>query len=178
MAKVPFSKLKAEKNQEIKTVEINGQVIEVKQYLPSNDKLELISNVINTAANVKEGMNFANPVLIDICGTLEIIYAYTNISFTEKQKEDPTKLYDLLDNSGIIDAIINLIPEIEYNFVIDGIEQSVESVYTYHNSFLGILETIKEDYSDMELDASKIQSMLNGNPEELGFLKDVLTKLG
>lgn len=178
MAKVPFSKLKAEKNQEIKTVVINDQTIEVKQYLPSNDKLGLISNVINMAANVQEGMNFANPVLIEICGTLEIIYAYTNISFTEKQKEDPTKLYDLLDNSGIIDAVMNLIPEAEYNFIIDGIDQSVESIYQYHNSFLGILETLKTDYSNLDLDAQKIQKMLNSNPEELGFLKEVLTKLG
>lgn len=178
MAKVPFSKLKAEKNQEIKTVIINDQTIEVKQYLPSNDKLGLISNVINMAANVQEGMNFANPVLIEICGTLEIIYAYTNITFTEKQKEDPTKLYDLLDNSGIIDAVMNLIPETEYNFIIDGIDQSVESIYQYHNSFLGILETLKTDYSNLDLDAQRIQKMLNSNPEELGFLKDVLTKLG
>ena len=177
MAKVPFSKLGATKNQEVKTVIINEQTIEVKQYLPSNDKLELISNVINTAANVKEGMNFANPVLIDICGTLEIIYAYTNISFTEKQKEDPTKLYDLLDNSGIIDAIINLIPEIEYNFIIDGIDQSVESIYTYHNSLLGILEHVSQDYSNMDLEASAIQQKL-GDPDNMAFLKEVLTKLG
>ena len=33
------------------------------------------------------------------------MYAYTNINFTEKQKEDPTKLYDMLISSGLVAGI-------------------------------------------------------------------------
>ena len=47
MAKVAFSKLGLKVNQDIKTIEFNGQNIEVKQYLPIQDKLRLISNIIN-----------------------------------------------------------------------------------------------------------------------------------
>jgi hypothetical protein len=54
-------------------------------------------------------------------GALEVIYQYTNLSFTEKQKEDPVKIYDLLEGNGIIDKIVAAIPEIEYNAIIDGI---------------------------------------------------------
>jgi hypothetical protein len=47
MAKISFSKLGLKLNQEIKTVEYNGQNIEIKQYLPIQNKLQLISSVIN-----------------------------------------------------------------------------------------------------------------------------------
>ena len=49
MAKVSFTKLGLKLNSEVKTIQFNGQDIEIKQYLPVNDKLELISNVINLA---------------------------------------------------------------------------------------------------------------------------------
>jgi hypothetical protein len=49
MAKISFTKLGLKVNQEIKTIEYNGQIIEVKQYLPIQDKLQLISDIINQA---------------------------------------------------------------------------------------------------------------------------------
>ena len=49
MAKVSLTKLGLKVNQDIKNIEFNEQIVEVKQYLPVNDKLELISNVINLA---------------------------------------------------------------------------------------------------------------------------------
>ena len=36
---------------------------------------------------------------------LEIIFTYTNISFTEKQKEDLFKLYDLMKGNGLIQKV-------------------------------------------------------------------------
>ena len=103
MAKVSLTKLGLKVNQEIKTIEFNEQTIEVKQYLPINDKLELISNVINSAHDEN---NFANPVKVSVFTTLEIMYAYTNINFTDKQKEDPTKLYDMLISSGLVSKLL------------------------------------------------------------------------
>ena len=42
MAKVTFNKLNLIKNTEIKNIYINENIIEVKQYLPVEEKLELI----------------------------------------------------------------------------------------------------------------------------------------
>jgi hypothetical protein len=81
MAKVSLTKLGLKVNQDIKNIEFNEQIIEVKQYLPVNDKLELISNVINSAHDEN---NFSNPVKVSVFTTLEIMYAYTNINFTDK----------------------------------------------------------------------------------------------
>ena len=175
MAKVAFTKLGLKKKDEVKTVNINNNVIEVKQYLPINDKLALISRVINLSHDSSN--NFANPVQVEVIGTIEIIAAYTNLSFTEKQKEDYAKLYDLLEENGITKDLISAIPEDEYAFLIDGINDSVEAVYKYQDSILGILEVISQDYSNLDFDATKIQQQL-ADPDNLSLLKDVLTKLG
>ena len=174
MAKVSLTKLSLKVNQDVKYVECNGQVIEVKQYLPVNDKLELIGNVINSAHDEN---NFSNPVKVNIFTTLEILYVYTNINFTEKQKEDPAKLYDLVVSSGLVDAVLNVIPEDEYEEVVCGIADSIEAIYNYRNSVMGILDTISADYSNLNLDATEIQKKL-GDPENMALLKQVLTKLG
>jgi hypothetical protein len=42
---------------------------------------------------------------------------------------------------------------------------------------LGILETIKTDYSDLNLDATEIQSKL-ADPENMELLKNILSRLG
>ena len=75
MAKVAFTKLGLKRKDEVKTVNINNNVIEVKQYLPINDKLALISRVINLSHDSSN--NFANPVQVEVIGTIEIIAAYT-----------------------------------------------------------------------------------------------------
>lgn len=174
MAKVSFSKLGLKVNQDIKTIIFNNQNIEIKQYLPINEKLELISNVINAS---HDDNNFANPVKVSVFTTLEIMYAYTNINFTDKQKEDPTKLYDMLVSSGLVAAVVNAIPEAEYHEVLCGVSDSIDAIYTYRNSVMGILEQVSQDYSALDLDATKIQEKL-ADPENMAFLKEVTTKLG
>ena len=174
MAKVAFSKLGLKLNNEIKTIEFNEQTIEVKQYLPVNDKLELISNVINWSA---DDNNFANPVKIAIFTTLEILYNYTNLNFTEKQKEDPAKLFDLVISSGLVKEVVNAMDKAEYDDLISAIQRSVNAVYEYKNSVFGILDAITTDYNSLNLDALNIQQAL-ADPENMDLLKQVLTKLG
>ena len=174
MAKISFTKLGIKLNQDINNINFNNQIIEVKQYLPVNEKLELISNVINFSA---DDNNFANPVKIELFTVLEILYNYTNINFTEKQKEDPAKLYDIVVSSGLVEAVLDAIPETEYNTLIDGIWDSVDAVYSYKNSVFGILDTISTDYSNLNLDATEIQQKL-ADPENIGLLRQVMTKLG
>ena len=174
MAKVSFTKLGLKKNEEVGVLHINEQDIEVKQYLPINEKLELISSVINSAADEN---NFSNPVKENVFLTLEILYHYTNINFTDKQKEDPVKLYDLVVSSGLVNKVTDLIPEEELDEVINGVAQSVKAIYTYRNSVLGILESISKDYSNLDLNATEIQQKL-ADPDNMALLKQVLTKLG
>lgn len=174
MAKMPFSKLGLKKVDEVQTVTINGLEVEVKQYLPVAEKLELIANVLNNSA---DDNNFANPVKTYVLSHLEIIYAYTNLSFTDKQKEDPAKLYDILETNRVIDSIILSIPSSEYENLIEDITSTIDAYYKYKNSALGILEAATTDYKNLDLEASDIQKKI-ADPDNLTLLKDVITKLG
>ena len=97
MAKLAFSKLGLKTNNEITNILVNDHAIEVKTYVPVNSKLELISNIINLAA---DDNGYYNEGKLKVYFTLEVIYAYTNLSFTDKQKEDPCKLYDFFVRNG------------------------------------------------------------------------------
>ena len=174
MAKVAFSKLGVKTNQEVKTITWNDQTIEVKQYLPVNNKLELISRVINLSADEN---NFANPVKVDIYFAIEMVDAYTNISFTEKQKEDVCKLFDSITSSGLFTAVKDAIPLEEYDNLYYDMNGCVSAVYNYKNSVMGILENITTDYDNLSLDASAIQQKL-ADPQNLELLKGVMAKLG
>lgn len=174
MANVSFTKLKLNKNTDLNTFDWNNEVIEVKQYLPVMDKLQLIQNVINASA---DNNNFPNPVKTEIYITLEMIRFYTNIKFTDKQMEDPAKLYDLIVSSGFKNEVFKHIPNDEIVTVTDGTYECGEAVYGYRNSALGIVDTLARDYSDTEMNAENIRKQL-ADPESLGLLKDILSKMG
>jgi hypothetical protein len=174
MAKLAFTKLGLKVNDEIKTVKFNEQDIEVKQYLPVNEKLEVIAEVLNNSA---DDNNFANPVKVDVYTAIAVFEAYTNISFTEKQKENVTKLYDAVVSTGFYNRIIEAIPHEEINSLTVAIGDTIDAFYRYRNSVMGILENISTDYSNLNLDASVIQQKL-ADPENMELLRSVLSKLG
>lgn len=174
MARIPFTKLKCKINIDEVPVQIGEETIAVKQYLPIQEKLELISKVIMQAHEQDE--NYSNPVKAGVYRDLEVIFAYTNISFTEKQKEDLPKLYDMLYSSGVIAEVLKNIPENEYMEIVFGVRDSIEAIYKYQNSVLGVLDTIKTDYSDTEFDLSKMQEALASS--DLSVVKDIVSKLG
>lgn len=175
MAKISLTKLGLTKNTLLNTFTWKDQTIEVKDYLPIQEKVEIVVNVLN---NCQDGNNFINQARFDMYLELEMIYKYTNINFTDKQKEEATKTYDLLKGSGLLDEILkNHIKEEEYETVRYWAWNTADHMYTYRNSVYGILDAVKTDYSDLNLDAEAIKEKIS-NPDDLSLLKDVLTKLG
>lgn len=174
MAKVAFSKLKCKVNDTEVSVQIGEETVMVKQYLPIQEKLRLIGRVVELAH--EQSYNFNNPVKCQMINEMEIVFAYTNLSFTEKQKEDLPKTYDMLYSSGVLTEILKTIPDEEYYCIINGVHNTIEALYKYQNSVLGLLDTVSQDYSDLELDVSKIQEQLKGITD-LNMVKGLLTNL-
>lgn len=171
--KIPFDSIKSNISRITRTVKINNKEIQVKQYLPINEKLELVTKVLHEITGNK--YNFLNPIQLDIYTTIEIIKAYTNIEFAEDIL--PADLYDALEIDDIANKIIAVIPKSEYDFIQDGVQSTATAYYTYINSALGILETVTTDYSNLNLDATEIQNKI-GDPTNLTLLKNVMEKLG
>jgi len=174
MAKPTFSKLKLSANTEEKEFTWEDQVIKVKQYLSIEDKLKLITEVLNAAADENR---FYNKGKIDMYFKLYITYFYTNINFTDKQKEEAIKTYDALYSSGLWDCIKKAIPEEELDYVYDLVVDAVKQIYDYQNSVYGILDNMNTDYNNLNFDIQKITENLK-NKEGVQFLDQVLTKMG
>lgn len=179
MAKVPFSKLDVKLNnsscqQSYHTSKGEEVFYEVKYYLPIKDKLEMISNIINQSI---DDNGYYNPIRVQIFTVLEVTYFYTNLSFTAKQKEDPFKLYDLLVSSGIFKDIIKCINEDDWIGIQEATIFTMDNIYKQKNSALGILEAVTDDYNNLSLDAKDIHQELS-DPNTLGLLRDIITKLG
>lgn len=174
MAKVYFGKLNLNIDKTNKTISLpDGTEIEVKQYLPIEDKMTIIDNVINRAVTDK---GYYSSVIIDILLTIEIIFAYTNINITEKQREDIYKIYDMFISTGAFKTIKEAIPSAELDFIYSNTYKFIEILYTYKNSALGIMDAINADYGDTVYEAEQIQNAL-GDKDNLRLVKDILEKL-
>lgn len=157
MANVTFSKLNLKKKEEIKTIKFNEQEIEIKQYLPIQEKLNVIYNAIS---KTEDENRFFNPVKLECFCTLEIIYAYTNIKFTDKQLEDEAKIFDLMEENGLIDLIFSAIPEEETNFIMDSCVESAEAIYKFSNSAYGLIQYIIAQKEVLDLDLSNFMEQI------------------
>ena len=173
MAKLAFSKLGLKNNNQVANIYYNEQTIEVKQYISVNDKLKLISDVINKSVDEH---SFCNPVKVNVYTALGVLDYYTNISFTEKQKDDPVKLYDLIQGNGLLKQILDAIPVGEYGELYKGIWESVEAIYTYRNSIMGVLDNVSNDYDNVNVDVNKTIEQIKNLDHSL--LSEVMTKLG
>lgn len=169
MAKVTFSKLSLKEKKDTMTLIIGDNEVEVKQYLPLNDKLALIENVLNQA---KDDNRFPVSIKLSAFAALEILFNYTNISFTDKQKEDLVKLYDIFASNGIFDMIYQHIPPQEFGFLMDGIFKTADAIYKYNNSIRGIMEDLAADYNNLQFDAEKIKKDI-ADPNNLSLLKAI-----
>ena len=179
MAKVPFSKLQASINncdckKSYRNKASEEICYEVKCYLPFAEKLELVSRIINQSI---DDNGFYNPMRVKLYMTLEVVYAYTNLSFTEKMKEDPFKLYDILVSTGIFTDIIDCICEKDWAEIQENVWTTIKNIYDYRNSLMGIMEAVSTDYSQLNLDATEIKNKL-ADKDNLELLRDVLSKLG
>lgn len=174
MAKVSFNKLGLKIKDTVETMDFNGQNIEIKQYLPVAEKLDMISWVINQSA---DDLKFYNVGKLDIFKNIALAQHYTNINFTDKQLDDVSKLYDMLISSGLMSQILELIPDEEYLWINETLVDTVDSIYKYRNSIMGILDSVTTDYDNLNFDVQQLQENIS-NPENLTLLKDVVTKLG
>lgn len=174
MAKVSFNKLGLKIDDSVKELTFHDQSIEVKQYIPVNEQLDLISWVINQSV---DDLKFYNVGKLHIFKDIAIVQHFTNINFTDKQLEDPAHLWDLLASSGLLDMVYELIPDPVIIFIEDTLDNTVDSIYKYQNSVMGILDIVTADYQNLNFDVKSLQENIS-NPENLGLLKDVMTKLG
>lgn len=166
MAKVTFGSLKLKMKDEVKTITINEKEIEIKQYLSAEDKNSILESTIVQA----DGGTILNTFAIDVYFHLFIIFKYTNLTFTDTQKADMFKLYDILESNEIINQIVAEIPTEEYKELRDNLEEMIKLYNEYRNSAKALVEqftmfapntAIDINEKIQNLDISKMQEILS-----------------
>ena len=105
-----------------------------------------------------------------------MLRVYTNISFTEKQLEDPQKLYDIIVLNNIWETVKDSIPEKERDYIWDNTCALAREITEYNHSALGILNLLSNDYDNLSLDTTDMANKLS-NVDNLKMLREILTKL-
>lgn len=175
MAKVAFSKLNCKVNANVGSFEFNDQTIEVKAYLPIQDKFDLAARVLDC---VVDDSIIYNPEKVNLFLTLEILYAYTNITFTDKQKEDPGKLYDMIVSSGLADDVFAVLPDSEAITLQRMVYHAMDDIYAYRNSARAIASEFISNSEQLKETSEQVMKNVSNAPEGMKMLKDTLDKLG
>jgi len=95
---------------------------------------------------------------------------YTNISFTEQQKEDELKIYDQLKSNGFFEKFFEVLPEDEYNELLRNIEIIKEDNLKYHSSAASVLHNVVANLPKNAEAAAKMVEEFN--PEKFKAVVD------
>lgn len=141
MAQVTYAGLKLKVNTDVKTFTWEEKEIEVLQYLPIKDKYDLIMITLQKA---KEG-DIYNPIKLDMYFHLNLVYLYSNIHFTDKQKEDEEKIFDTLVSTKLLDKILENMAESEFEDLWSKMNDYMNNELKYTTTAAAVIKSIIQD---------------------------------
>lgn len=174
MAKVAFSKVTPIKTIEPVIIKIGDIEITVIQYLPVDDKAQLISELLSYTI---DSTGAYNPMRLEIWFKVLLIRYYTNINITDKQLENISKVFDALELNYVCDSVIKAIPTREYELLWDAAQKCANNIVSYNNSLAGMINMINADYAIAKDDIDKTIEKIE-DPEKLTTVKEILDKIG
>lgn len=110
-----FSELELKINDKVRTLKFKNKDIKVKQYLPIQDKLNLVQ--IALQQSLDEGIY--NDGLLTAYFHTYVVMFYTDLEFTEEEKQDVLTLFNLMDSENLIGSVIELIPQSEFGDLLE-----------------------------------------------------------
>ena len=134
-----YSDLNLSINNEMITTIVNEVEIEVRKYLPIEDKIDLIEVALQKA----EENGIYNEMKLAMYFDLYIIYMYTNLEFTDEEKMNEYKLYNELESNGVITAVLGTLEEYEILFHYLNIMK--EAKMKYKTSAAAMIQTFVQD---------------------------------
>ena len=168
---ISYANLKLKLNNDTKNFIFGEHTIEVYQYLPVADKYDL---VMITLQKSEEGYLY-NPIKLDMFFHLHLVYMYSNLNFTQKQKEDEEKIYDCLRSNGLLDKILENFPEAEYKELMKFLEELIDVKYRFNLSAAGTVDRI---LTDLPRQAEAMQEILQEyDPNKINNIMELAKKL-
>lgn len=137
-----YSNLNLKINTDASVVKIGDNTeIEVLQYLPIEDKIDLIQ--IALQKSLENGIY--NEIKLDMYFNLYLVYMYSDLEFTDEEKEDEFKLYNELQSNDMIAHVIAGMDEGEYDSLLDYLKIMKNSHESYRNSAAALIQSFIQD---------------------------------
>ena len=134
--------------------------VNVLNYLPIEDKNDIIKMAIQNA----EENGVLNDLLLDMYFRLYTVYMYTDIEFSDDERNNPAEIYNVLESSGLIGAIMHAIPAAELAYLVNMKDAMVERHLARRGS---IAATIQSFIEMMPKNAEAANDIIkNFNPED------------
>lgn len=170
-----FAKMKLKYNEPAAAeAVINDELtLEVRQYLPQKDKVDFVEFV--TLRSLDSTTGCFSSIRLDTFFGIAIVKWYGGVSFTDKQLEDPEKIFDILQTNNVIDGVVGAMPQDEYTTLENYVNEIVADISRYNSSFAGMMAGMNTDAVDLgeEID-SILESIKNREGLELlGAIKDI-----
>ena len=155
-----FSNFNLVLNQDVNTFVFNEQEVSVLKYVPIEDK----NDIIQMALQNSEENGIYNLLKIDMFFELYIIYLYTNIEFSDEDKENPTAIYNKLKSNGLIDIIMNCMENSELEYLRNKMRETLDNKMKYKNTVAAVLNSFIENLPIKATEAKNIIEKFN--PED------------
>ena len=150
--------------------DINGKTIEVKHYLPIESKVSLVQIAIQQSII---GSGFINPILLDAYFNLYVVFYYSNIEFTDEEKQNALATYDILALNDVILKVEAGIPKEEFEDLFNLCTEYSAKYEKYINSTSSIINTIIESFPKRMEEVQKI--IENFDPSKYQAVVDFAT---
>ena len=175
MSKIKVGELKELNKQvvDIKEVRIFNNpdsVIEVKQYIPILDKIGFTSGIAKGCINREDGLFIVNNSSKKIAFSNAIIENYTNLTLPKVEGESGIEAFDLISRSGILDVVLENIPEKELSTLHELLENKITEERDKYNQENRLENIIKKGVDGLLYTLENLPSI-----EEMGNLPQELT---
>lgn len=164
-----FSDIDTKYKKEFKTFTWCDKEIKVSQYLPIDEKIALIDIALQKSMN--NGM--VHPLQLKKYYELGLVYMYTDVIFSDEDRADEAKLYDVLYCSNFINDVIKAIPAREIQTLAEMLKETKIAIEKHKVSVVGIIETL---INTIENEIPHIMDMLNNlTPENAQQLLQMIS---
>lgn len=142
-----------------------------KNYIPMNKKLDSLLHILTSTLDAATG---TYPVgSVEVFELVEIARLYTDIELPE----DVVEAYDVLAENNFDLFILDCEAATDIARYKNIVTKQIEKLEKYQTSAYGILDSIKNDYNNLDLDVEKIKNELK-DMDNLDTVKEVVEKLG
>lgn len=129
-----FNELDLKLNTKERMLNFKGKEIKVKQYLSIEQKINLIQIALQQAYD--EGVY--NDGLLTAYFHVYVIMFYTDLEFTDEEKQNVLTLFDLMESEELISSVIELIPRDEFSELAEmlNVQQTNNTIYKQSAAYL------------------------------------------